>query len=486
MKCIYCETDNTYKDRTDGQGKCKKCKQRFAFEPKTDAPLLFLTPKRTITSAPLTDPAFKKAVEAISENNTVFFTPRQLYYQLLRPRSKPQAYKVNSAGCYLTLFWLVALGSLPFTLAIFKLSVGLALGIAVAILALGYLSRLLLPKPLKMTRLASKAVIPYKFFLYAMLPKWNVTHGPPPKMLPDGGRLRPALRQSGAESDLSSYSFDRLLVCDKAETADMLLANNMHFETNTPIVSVDGYPQDVFESVLGMVRRNPNLKVFAVHDATPQGCLLPLQLREDPRWFPQPQVQIFDIGLRPRQIASMPGLLVQDRAAQIEVPPTDATGLYKLNRELKKRPRPARPKVELNPALRRSLTPAERKWLEEGYEAELAAFKPARLMRAIYQNFNKAVEEAQRLEEAAQSDPRGFFQTHLPGVPVAPAVALGGAGPGNLPPGMAPPRSPYPPDQGVPPDSRPPYNPPPPANPWPQTPGPQPPSSQPPGERPRQ
>ena len=66
----------------------------------------------------------------------------------------------------------------------------------------------------------------------------------------------------GAEPDLAHYSFDRAVICDRARTVDLLLANNFHFENNCAVLSVDGYPRGVFDTVLAMLRRNPRLRIL--------------------------------------------------------------------------------------------------------------------------------------------------------------------------------------------------------------------------------
>ncbi len=72
MRCINCGTDNRYKERSNGR--CKQCGRAFAFEPQRMKPF------------PLTDRAFQSAIEAVSERDTLYFTPRQLYYQVLRAK----------------------------------------------------------------------------------------------------------------------------------------------------------------------------------------------------------------------------------------------------------------------------------------------------------------------------------------------------------------------------------------------------------------
>ena len=79
MKCINCDIDNTYKDRTKNIGRCKNCRHEFVFEP-------YRFMKRKFT-----DSFFANLITDISANDTLLFTPRQLYYLLnkrLRSRDR--------------------------------------------------------------------------------------------------------------------------------------------------------------------------------------------------------------------------------------------------------------------------------------------------------------------------------------------------------------------------------------------------------------
>ncbi len=49
-----------------------------------------------------------------------------------------------------------------------------------------------------------------------------------------------------------------------------------------------------------MLHRNPDLKVYAFHDCSPQGITLVNHLRTSPNWFFDSNVAIIDIGLLPR------------------------------------------------------------------------------------------------------------------------------------------------------------------------------------------
>src|SRR5690242_8377983 len=71
MKCIYCGTENTYKDRAANRQGCKSCRHPFAFEPKTDP-------------FQISDTLFARAIKDVSADATLAFTPRQLWYEVNR------------------------------------------------------------------------------------------------------------------------------------------------------------------------------------------------------------------------------------------------------------------------------------------------------------------------------------------------------------------------------------------------------------------
>jgi hypothetical protein len=124
-------------------------------------------------------------------------------------------------------------------------------------------------------------------------------------------------------------------------------------------LSADGYPYGTAETILTMLRRNPQLKVFALHDATVQGCELPRTLRQE-AWFPDPAIPIIDLGLSPRHVQAMKLFTLTGTA------------------------------LAASPGVQAALAPEDAAWLGQGESAELAALRPARLMRAVYQGFARA------------------------------------------------------------------------------------------------
>jgi hypothetical protein len=340
MKCIYCSSDARYKDRQANRGRCGACGHPFAFEPKTD-PLT------------VTDTRFQRAIQDVSGDGAVFFTERQLYYEFNRRVARRPIWRAPwgwvAAGSVAAGIVATGVTGLPWIFAGFA-------GVAVS----GIISR----------HAGRKTPLPVRIshdtFREKYLGRWTLVHGAIEKLLP----AVEAPRRTGAQSsepkaqgseppDLTAYSFDRALVTNLGETAAMLVANNFHFENNCAILSADGYPYERAETILAMLRQNPQLTVFAVHDASIPGCHLPRRLREE-RWFPDPALRIVDLGLRPAH------------AQQMRLPVLEGT-------------------PEILPAeLQPGLTAAEAAWLAAGKRVELAALRPAKLMRSIYQGFARA------------------------------------------------------------------------------------------------
>ncbi len=333
MKCIHCNTDTTYPVRRGNGGRCRSCQHPFAFEPKTDA-------------LGVADGLFQRAVKDVSGDRAVFFTEGQLWYEfnrrLLRKKVPVSSGSVligvsGAGGVVVALaahtFWPLAFITVP-----------------------GVIGGALLRARAKRANMLPHPLISTGGFHAKYLTRWSAVHGPIPKLLP------PVVSQpapAAPPSDISAFSFDRALVTDHAAVAAMLVANNFHFENNCAILSADGYPQHVGATLMTMLRRNPRLRVFAVHDASEAGCGLPLELRRE-GWFPDPSVQVFDLGLRPSHVLKM---------RPISLPGGSRT---------------------LPPALRATLAPEEAAWLEGGTSVGLEVVRPAKLMRSIYQGFARA------------------------------------------------------------------------------------------------
>ncbi|MEG3907359.1 hypothetical protein Q5691_20605 [Microcoleus sp. w1-18aA5] len=400
MKCVQCNTDNILSDRTSNSGRCKRCNHPFVFEPTsvTDKKLAF------------TDPFFKKAIENISSQNMLFFTHKQFLYfidQKLKSRTP------GISGIFLYFFFSFVLGGIgsSFGLPIFSSQFALSIPFALYNLIwiwlffddskspaqgirgrrnnaknLQTLGLIILVTAIPISLLAASLTryiaatllglfsywlgISQKNRLHEISEVFIVNSAQSDKWLRDWQRvngalekLLPAARQEALPAtiapEVSAYSFDRAIICDSDEIAQFLIANNVHFENNCAILSISGYPQSIFNTVIEMLRRNTDLKVYALHNASPPGVGLVHQLRTSPEWFASQAVTIFDLGISPRQILATRDMFVQKSQTMAQT---------------------AR---QLPDAVRQSLTAEELAWLDAGNFVELESFTPQRLLRVV-------------------------------------------------------------------------------------------------------
>jgi hypothetical protein len=394
MKCIKCQTDSKLKDRTGNGSRCAACQHPFAFEP---------TEMKTVK---ITDPMFQKVLDELSVNSTLFFTQKQLSYFLDRRLRK-------TSGKGLTVAYVV------FNLIIGFVSIFVSQGSFYVILAINFIFQALALLSLfkgatdrrldnrgrrlnarLMRRLGvfllvagtlASAVIAPSFVLFGIaiclglggiywgnrqlaapptsqefrftppefeswLTRWRVANGGVNKLLPEP---RQAGGAAAVNPDVTAYSFDRLVVCESAEIAQMLIANNFHFENNCAILSITGYPQDIFDTTMQMLRRNPGLKVYALHNCSPRGVGLVARLQASDRWFKGSSVMMVDVGLSPRQILSTKGLFIQTSAESMQAA------------------------KQMPTSERALLTNDEVKWFEAGNYVELESFTPQRLIQVL-------------------------------------------------------------------------------------------------------
>lgn len=413
MKCIQCNRDNKLKDRTANSGRCKNCSHAFAFEPTT------MTGKKK----KFTDPFFAKVITDISANNTLFFTPKQFLYFLER-RLKPKplglaGFGVAGCGClyllsgaffamFIGIILLIWLGNIAFIitpilfnclwicslfynsnfqtssnkdrhdgatalqlLGGFILIVGVLYSLFINSF-MGYASATLLGltslwlgiwQKRKIVRNLSTSVVSISAAqMQGWLNQWMRANGSIAKLLPTPQTLAAS---STPSPDVTAYSFDRVVVCDNDAIANMLIANNFHFENNCAILAISGYPQNIFDVTMQMLRRNSELRVYALHDCNPFGVSLVHQLRTNPNWFPDHNIAIIDVGLLPRQItAAKPGIFIQTLRAS------------------------AQAAQRLLPEVRQGLSTAELAWLDAGNFVELESFTPQKIIQILQRSIS--------------------------------------------------------------------------------------------------
>ena len=408
MKCVQCNTDNILSHRTRYSGRCKNCNHPFVFDPSTIPDKWFA----------ITDQLFKKAIADISSQNMLFFTPKQFFYFInkrLKPRTLVNLWQWISFYFLFGSFFLIFRVGIISVLLLVPITPNWLLELWILFIVYNVIwigifyknsksphqgtgSRRINPKNLQIlgimilltglllslidnsfpVYIAAAALGLFSYWLGTSqknrqhafieefsvnqahsdnwLQRWPTANGPLEKLLP---APRQNALPASIDPEVSAYSFDRAIICDSDEIAQFLIANNVHFENNCAILSISGYPQSIFDTVIEMLRRNADLKVYALHDANPAGVSLVHQLRTSPNWFANQQVTILDLGISPRQILETRDMFVQQ------------------SQTMAQRAR------QLPDVVRQGLTAQELAWLNAGYFVELESFTPQKLLRVV-------------------------------------------------------------------------------------------------------
>ncbi|HEY0016562.1 MAG TPA: hypothetical protein VGC13_09600 [Longimicrobium sp.] len=339
MKCIHCGKVSLQRERTNKR--CPGCGHRFAFDPPAG-------PRG------VTDVAFQDAIDRVSGGGRLRFTARHLWHAVNGPLRMPPP--PPGTGSFFPLFMLgvvlpVAAIALLARLPILLFVAGQAGVIAVLAKVVG--AGAAHDRNMKYAEQLAP-LLPFDLFLSHQLQLWREAHGDVPGLLPP--------REAGAAAEppqlpADALSWDRVVVTDRWETAQMLVANGFHLECGCAVLSVDGYPECSADTVKEMLRRSPHLTVFALHDASADGCRLPLDVRE-PEWFPAPSVRVVDLGLRPETVKRLRLPAIPGRPWRLP---------------------------DLSPRLDGLLHEEDVWWLGAGNVGELAAFPPEQVMRAAHQ-----------------------------------------------------------------------------------------------------
>jgi hypothetical protein len=343
VKCIKCNIDNKLKDRKRYMGKCSNCRHEFAFDPKV------------MTGVDFTDGFFQQTLKTLSVNDSLFFSRKQLYYFLNQRLNKKKADGLKVlAGCSIPIvvFGGIVLSILSGISYLWFAPLLLIIPFAIAVLASESLRRFLRGGPRNQNLGISYTQLDDWYG------RWVKLNGNSARLL---GPVKERKTQTSIKPELLNYSFDRVVICDRAEVAHCLIANKFHFENNAAVLSLDGYPQDVFKTVMEMLRRNPDLSVYAVHDASSQGVQLPYILGNQAKWFGGTKVKIYDLGLLPRQIMNR-SMFVEKQSENVSIPKEVVA----------------------------TLQPDELRWLNDGNFVALESIPPQILLRVITNGIAKS------------------------------------------------------------------------------------------------
>ncbi|WP_255307982.1 hypothetical protein [Streptomyces marincola] len=172
--------------------------------------------------------------------------------------------------------------------------------------------------------------------------------GDVPGLLPPAPAARRAPGRHTPEPDLFAYGLPRLLLCESDEIAAMLRANGLPMESACPVFGAAELPLDA--RVAGMLAHAERARVYVLHDASPAG--LAFAARAAAEAGVPPGVAVVPIGLRPRQAGALH--LPHRTGEEPGAPPPASCDTW------------------------------EHRWLARGRGVEVAAVRPAALLRTVH------------------------------------------------------------------------------------------------------
>jgi len=303
-----------------------------------------------------------RSIEQVAAPGQIRYTRRQLYYEMCRTLHLPPGLTNQTAS------WSLAAGIVLITPALLgqpRRAVRLAAlhTLLVGGLRLVRMAPFTLTPPLEYARFAE--------LLQAYTDRW----GTPPGLLTT--TEPPQFRPVGDAPDLTDYGVPRLLICQNAEIAGMLLANLFHIETSCAVLNLAA-ATPLPDALRAMLLRTPTAGVYLLHDAGAEGVALANQVRAHLE-LPD-TIALISIGLRPAHALRLHLFATRTPASMVAVHDWPA-----------------------------ALTPHERTWLHAGWCAEVAAVKPARLLLALRRIVLDLVPPPRRLPDWRRERAGGFM-----------------------------------------------------------------------------
>ncbi|NOK61801.1 MAG: hypothetical protein GFH27_549281n78 [Chloroflexi bacterium AL-W] len=338
MQCPHCSANLLYKER--GGRCCRKCKQRFAFEPKT-SPLK------------LHDLRFQRVVEKISANGTIWYTPAQLHHALARKAVTEQKRRFGIIGCFSIIVAGVAIGvASDVSRSVFILTMILCIGLVFLLIGV------------QQTRpFYRKLPVSPEDFSRRVLDEWRKTYN----MLPRGLMTADHPAHS-SEYALSPAQLKAVLVCPQRDILLFLKANGIPQQYNMGLLPTEGPFTPAEETLLTTLRARPDLPLLLLHDASLSGVLLSQTIGMS--LGVSSGHRIVDLGLRPSHV-------LQHKLMQLGAkPPPELLSI--LTRRMHNTIASGAP-----------LSAEEFDWLKKGNYSPILAVSPVRLLRVVINAMTK-------------------------------------------------------------------------------------------------
>jgi hypothetical protein len=128
---------------------------------------------------------------------------------------------------------------------------------------------------------------------------------------------------NGAGLEYLPARVESVVIAERNELVDLLLKNGAHSALSALIVSESGYPDALASEARRLLEAHADLRVIAVHDATPEGVAMPARLQKS-GVFPLAQRAVLDAGLFPADVTWLAELAPAIPAAHTSRVPLDS------------------------------------------------------------------------------------------------------------------------------------------------------------------
>ena len=255
---------------------CLNCKRHFIFDPKRHAN----------GSKSLTDAYFIKCIEKLSQNHTYYYTEDELYCFMAQQTQR------SLAGClfgaaFLTFFLTCILHAL-FQWGITPVFLLIPLLVFMAVrVSNKTLSRRKWAKFLNYWRKQCKKFKYEDDQLSGMITSPQLIEKPQP----------------ASEPDIYDYGAAKLLICEHDIQVDWLVMNKFHAENGIVIISENFYPEYLTDKVKELINTNPELEIYALHNAGYHGEKMVSRLRDPLNKWQLGGKEIVDLGVSMEHLA---------------------------------------------------------------------------------------------------------------------------------------------------------------------------------------
>ncbi len=263
MKCPKC----SYNQKVKFGLTCGSCKYKFAFNPK-EKPYL-------------SDGKFNAILRKASADGSQYFTLNQLYFAYCRFMAKKTKSLLGCSTVAMVISIILA-GIYLATDAGVAFGFGVFSGFVALVTFLAWLSS---RKPHLKTA---------EDFKKGALQRWEKLRGPLEKLVREPRLHQPP--DNGQFSDLYDYGVSRLLIVQHDILVDLFVLNRWHVAQQALVIAESGYPTYLRDLAKEALARQPDLPIFLLHDASPEGLGMMGRVQRDPR-LPVKGHPIVDMGL---------------------------------------------------------------------------------------------------------------------------------------------------------------------------------------------